>query len=537
VGQPPALKAAKIGIGNHRDFGYVNLKASSNLQLEIDRLRRKSEAAWGRFDYEQSAELLRRAQKLSPQDPRLLLDLGFQSGLRYDYAMAADYFEKAIRLAGWQTAAFAAAGLHCLNFSQPRMARGYFERALKKNPDAVDILVPLAGICERLGQLDEAETFATRATRLASGNKVARRIQAQVLRRRNRLAEAETILRTVAGQPDADVWAGAQIWYELGFNLDAQARYDEAMAAFCEAKKILRPVTEKEYVRHQTRQRQVSVDAAAVTGEMLQRFRAEGGNLEPSCRIAFLSGHPRSGTTLLEQVLDAHPDVVSLEETDIFNADAHRPPAGGNSEPDRPAWFERLLPAQLPPARKNYFDLAEKFLGQPIGSRLVIDKNPSLMIQFPVIAKIFPEAKFIVALRDPRDVCLSCFMQALRPGPVNSAYLDLGRVVQEYSVVMGFWLALRDRMAAPWLEIRYEDTVADLESVARRTLKFLELPWDDHVLAFHHHARGKIVRSPTYADVCRPIYQTAKGRWHHYRQYLEPHLPALEPFAKAFGYE
>ena len=508
-----------------------------NLPSEINRLRRKSEAAWGRFDYEKSAELLRQAQKLSPKDPRLLLDLGYQSGLRYDYATATDYFEKAIRLSGWQTAAFTVAGLHCLNFSQPDLARGYFERALKKYPDAVDILVPLARIYERAGRLDEAEEFATRAVRLAPGNKPALRVQALVLRRRNRLAEAEAILRPVAGQPDADFWAVAQIWYELGFNLDRQARYDEAMTAFCQAKKILLTVTEKEYALQQSRQRKVALDAETVTTEMLQQFRAAGGHLQPLGRLAFLSGHPRSGTTLLEQVLDAHPDAVLLEETTLFTDDVYGPLTGGNPEHDRLAWFEKIPTAQLLPVRQNYFALAEKFLHQPIGNRLVLDKNPSLTIRFPAIARVFPEARFIVALRDPRDVCLSCFMQAQPPTAFSSAYLDLGRMVHEYSVVMGFWLALRDQMAAPWLEIRYEDMVADLAAVSRRTLDFLELPWDDRVLAFHQHARGKIVRSPTYSEVGQPIYQTAKGRWRHYQQYFEPHLAKLEPFVRAFGYE
>jgi hypothetical protein len=79
--------------------------------------------------------------------------------------------------------------------------------------------------------------------------------------------------------------------------------------------------------------------------------------------------------------------------------------------------------------------------------------------------------------------------------------------------------------------------VVGLESVARRTLAFLGLPWDERVLAFNQHAQGKIVRSPTYADVGRPIYKTSQGRWHNYQKHLEPHLAKLEPFAKAFGYE
>ena len=89
----------------------------------------------------------------------------------------------------------------------------------------------------------------------------------------------------------------------------------------------------------------------------------------------------------------------------------------------------------------------------------------------------------------------------------------------------------------PWLEVRYEDMVDDLESVARRTLGFLGVPWDARVLGFDEHARQKAVRSPTYADVTQPVYKRARGRWRNYQKYLEPHLPKLEPFVKAFGYE
>jgi hypothetical protein len=85
--------------------------------------------------------------------------------------------------------------------------------------------------------------------------------------------------------------------------------------------------------------------------------------------------------------------------------------------------------------------------------------------------------------------------------------------------------------------VRYEDMVDDLGAVARRTLEFLDVPWDERVLAFNEHAKGKIVRSPTYADVGKPIYKTSQGRWRHYQKLFEPHLATLEPFAKAFGYE
>ena len=102
---------------------------------------------------------------------------------------------------------------------------------------------------------------------------------------------------------------------------------------------------------------------------------------------------------------------------------------------------------------------------------------------------------------------------------------------------MGIWRTLKPLVKNPWLEVRYEDMVEDLESVARKTLDFLGVPWDARVLGFDEHARKKVVRSPTYADVTQPVYKRAVGRWRNYQKYLEPHLEKLEPFVKAFGYE
>jgi hypothetical protein len=113
----------------------------------------------------------------------------------------------------------------------------------------------------------------------------------------------------------------------------------------------------------------------------------------------------------------------------------------------------------------------------------------------------------------------------------------LEETVTEYVSLMGFWRAMAPRLPNPSLEVRYEDLVNDVASVSRTVLSFLGLDWDDRVLRFDEHARRKVVRSPTYAEVARPISKTAVGRWTHYREYLEPLLPKLEPFLTAFGYE
>jgi hypothetical protein len=172
-----------------------------------------------------------------------------------------------------------------------------------------------------------------------------------------------------------------------------------------------------------------------------------------------------------------------------------------------------------------------------IGSALLVDKNPSLTPFIPAFAKIFPESKFLIALRDPRDVCLSCFMQYLPSGPIASTFLTLEETVNEYVSVMGAWLTLKLKIQNPYLEIRYEDLVNETGTSARGILEFLEIPWDPRVLDFNQHAKNKNVYSPTFSEVVKPIYKNAVGRWKNYTKFIEPHLEKLKPFINAFGYE
>ena len=259
---------------------------------------------------------------------------------------------------------------------------------------------------------------------------------------------------------------------------------------------------------------------------------------QPARRLALLCGHPRSGTTLLEQVLDAHPDIVTQEETHILHDEAYLPLSRGFA-PDAPVLevLESAPASALQESRENYFRYTALFLGHAIGDKLLIDKNPALNVLIPAVVRIFPEVRFLVAIRDPRDVCLSCFMQPLSLNPVSSAYLTLGGTVTQYASVMGFWQAMRPRLRNEWLEVRYEELVEHLEAASRRTLAFLDVVWEAEVLRFHEHARTKLLRSPSYAEVTKPVFQSAVGRWRAYQKHLEPWMAGLEPFVKAYGYE
>jgi len=310
------------------------------------------------------------------------------------------------------------------------------------------------------------------------------------------------------------------------------------MSAFLDAKAMQRPGAASFLTVLQGIQKRVREMEGTISAEVLKRWSNSSAQLRPHGRLAVLCGHPRSGTTLLEQVLDSHPDAVSAEETHILHDEAYLPLSRGF--PDSASVLEVLdsaPPSLLRSSRENYFRFTELFIGKEIGDRLLIDKNPALNVLIPAVVRIFPETRFLIALRDPRDVCLSCFMQPLALNPVSSAYLSLEGTVNQYRSVMGFWRSILPKLPNPWIEVRYEDLVNDLEKESRRVLEFLALSWNPAVLSFYEHARKKPVRSPSYVDVVSPVYKRAVGRWRNYQAYLEPYLEKLDPFLKLLGYE
>jgi tetratricopeptide (TPR) repeat protein len=506
-------------------------------QGSLSRMIKSANESWERGDSQQCFEMLERASRLDPGNPKMQLYLAQRYGLRYNYTAAGGCFEKAVRIAPDKTEALEIAGRLSLDFGHHQMAEDYFRRALEQKDALPETFARLAELYERLHRTEDASRLVDQALQLDGNCALAQLTRARLYRRAGRLEEAEKLLRSFLTATDRHIQV--RRFYELGTNLDLQGRYDDAMSAFLEAKALLRPDAPPLLAQLQSVHERLKRVQNDISPEMIQRWFDCAPTLAPSHRLAFLGGHPRSGTTLLEQVLDSHPDIVSAEETTIFQDEAYITLT--RSLPQNTPLVAALEAAKtetLRQARKNYFRSMELYLGNPIGQRLLIDKNPSIQALIPAFLRTFPEIKLLVALRDPRDVVLSSFMQVNLPISMGSvSALNLEVAVGGYAGVMGIWQKLAPMIKNPCLEVRYEDMVNDLESVARRTLDFLGVPWDAHVLGFDKHAREKVVRSPTYADVTKPVFKTAVGRWHNYKKYLEPHLEKLEPFIKAFGYE
>jgi hypothetical protein len=242
--------------------------------------------------------------------------------------------------------------------------------------------------------------------------------------------------------------------------------------------------------------------------------------------LAFLGGHPRSGTTLLEQILDAHPGVAALDEPTAF------------LEVLEPAFHKTKehSSARLNVLRGLYVGALREEAGADAAGKLLLDKNPSPTARLPIWLRVFPELRVLIALRDPRDVALSCYFQNIPLNAVNVNFLSLERVAKHYADLMDIWLAVREWEGFAWMETRYEDTVADMEKEGRRITEFLGLAWHEQQARFYEKSRRKQLYSPTYQDVTRPVYARSVARWRAYEKHLAPILPTLEPYCRKFGY-
>jgi hypothetical protein len=230
---------------------------------------------------------------------------------------------------------------------------------------------------------------------------------------------------------------------------------------------------------------------------------------------------------LLEQILDAHPGVAALDEPTAF-LEVLQPEFHKSSQ---------LSSARVNVLRRNYIQALRNDLETNAAGKVLIDKNPSPTARLPLWLRVFPELRVLIALRDPRDVVLSCYFQNIPLNAANVNFLSLERLAKHYADLMGIWLTVREWAGFNWIETRYEDIVANLPVEGRRVTEFLGLKWHSDQEKFHEKSGARQLYSPTYQDVTHPVYSRSVGRWHAYEKYLAPILPALEPFCRTFGYQ
>ena len=242
----------------------------------------------------------------------------------------------------------------------------------------------------------------------------------------------------------------------------------------------------------------------------------------------FLVGFPRSGTTLLDTMLMGHSGVTVMEEEPVLQ-EVQREFGGFQA---LPSMDERRVLA----ARAHYFHVAGRY-GYVPGGPILIDKSPLQLTQVPLIHRLFPSARFILALRHPADSVLSCFFSNFHLNAAMSNFLLLDTAAEFYDLVFSMWSRSTDLLSVTLHSVRYEDLVEDPEGQLRSIASALGLPLCSEDIDHTKTAitRG-LVKTASYAQVTKPVYRSSVGRWERYKKQLEPILPTLRPWADKFGY-
>ena len=418
----------------------------------------------------------------------------------------------------------------------PDRALASFERAAALAGAGPPTWMELASLYERAHRLDEAQEMIERTVRSGYDFPLVWLVRGRIERRRKQANRAEATFRALVARAGPDSEWACQAWGELALMKDGQGDFAGAIEAIeqCKRSQHLREaphLAASEKVHALMREM-----VARITRDDLQRWRDASAGMDPR-RVALLTGFPRSGTTLLEQLLDAHPDLVSSEERDFVGTELPRAFTAGLGQTPLLDALNAVSVDEIRTQRRRYFAFMEYLLTGRVGGRVHLDKNPAYTLTIPLMLRLFPETRLVVALRDPRDVVLSCYLRYLPLNAVSVRFLDVRRAAERYALDMSAWLKFRTIIDVPWCEVRYEDTVADPRAQAGRALETLGLGWDDRVLGYRQRlAESKRVTSPSYEAVAEPIYTRAIGRWKHYASVLEPALEALEPFVREFGY-
>ncbi|MGH6870860.1 MAG: sulfotransferase [Rhizomicrobium sp.] len=416
-------------------------------------------------------------------------------------------------------------------------ARMRYERALALDPGMVEAIVRLSSLASRRADWDEARALANRALALRPGDYVAQTTLASAAIAAGAFDEADAIIRRLIAAAPPSPLDGIFARNVLGDLRHAQGRYAQAFAAYTASNRE----KFKFYAPHYDK------PGASVTkycGWLADHFAASDPAHWSAARQSapddprdgalghvFLVGFPRSGTTLLENILASHPGIATLEERDMLN-EPMREFLIDEAGRDRLAVLDDAAIAEW---RARYWNRAREH-GAAVQGRVFVDKYPLTTLKLPIVAKLFPKARILFALRDPRDVVLSCYRRSFGINSSMFEFLDLERAAKFYDATMRLAQIYRERLDLAWREVRNESLIADFEGEAKAICAFIGVDWSPGIADFATHAKSRTIRTPSSTQVVKGLNREGMGTWRHYEAEMAGVMGVLEKWVERWHY-
>jgi Flp pilus assembly protein TadD len=488
-----------------------------------------------RGDYESARRVLADAVQKAPEDPEIRLHYAqcCYDSLHIEAATIA--LSEWGELAAASSEQLATIALLLLNLGEAEAAARAAAQAAADDKPSATTLLRLAQIHERSNRVVEAQETLRRLNSLPEAAALGPDLQlleAQIGLRQRHYEQASDQFRQLAATC-AEPHRRHLYLFPLAKALDARQQHAEAWQCLLDA--------------HEAQQLHLARTNPAAAGlreppMLITRHGCNSADIAnwdesdaPSAEASpvFIVAFPRSGTTLLEQMLDAHPALVTMDEQPFLQHAIDRITDLGI---DYPAGLARLTAAQLAKVREHYWSLTRRKVQLLPGQRL-IDKNPLNLLRLPAIRRLFPRAQVLLAIRHPCDVVLSCFMQHFRAPEFALLCRDLPTLARSYRRSFDFWYEQFPLLQPAVHEIRYETFVDDFEVESRGIMAFLGLDRVDAQRAPGAHALSKgFISTPSYAQVIEPVNRRAVGRWKPYEAWFGEASSVLQPYLDRWGY-
>ncbi len=387
-----------------------------------------------------------------------------------------------------------------------------YQRAIELDPDNAPAIAALARFHRNYNRYDEALTLITEALDRLGPHPALAAVYSRLCDREGKVDEGIRVIRGILDDSDAlTPQRSVGLFFGLGRLEEREGNYDQAWDAFTRGNQLFPSL-------YQPQQQEL------LTEELKNTFNAWSLSTMPKATIptdkpVFVVGMPRSGTTLVEQILSSHPECFGAGELLTVSQMAGE--------------LSRRLGGRWPTAISNLTpDLANEFSSRYLelinslapDAKRVVDKLPHNFKYIGLMSALFPGARVIHCIRNPLDVCVSNYGTPLSPQHTWRPRLEtLAHAYNQYRSIMEHW---RADATIPILDVVYEDTVGDVERQARRIVDFVGLPWDDRCLKFYEHSRAVVTASTD--QVRQPIYQTSKERWRRYENHIGPLIDGLK---------
>jgi tetratricopeptide (TPR) repeat protein len=489
---------------------------------------------FGKGDLVEAEVQARNAVRIAPADPQShnLMGMILTEANRPQFGEY--HYRRALELLGQrQPILLANLAWNLKNQGKMAEARALYEESTALDPAVLQTLLGWARMEETDRDFARADALLDQAERLAPDNQSVLLHRAVIRGRTKHYDEALTILDRIERQSQGG-GLGTNELLEKGRLLDKMGRFDEAFAAFAAGKRKSVELSGTVYMADHATQLVGRLKNYFTAGRL--RIVPRAKPVESGPRPLFIVGFPRSGTTMVEQTLSAHPRISAGDELSFVNDITSLMPRMLNSPL---AYPEALADLWMGDQRegldnlRDYYQQRVRQLGivEP-GAAWFTDKMPLNETHLGLIALMFPEAPIVHVLRHPLDIVLSVFSNHLTHGFYCANALET--IAQHYVLVMDLVEHYRREMSLKYLPVRYEDIVDDQETHVRRMLAFVGVGFDKRCLKFHDNKR--YARTASYAQVTEKLYDSSRYRYRHYLKHLRPVIPMLEPVIMRLGY-